>query len=111
MGVFVADIEHEIGPRPEGVGKGGRALYSLDRIDNDRGYESGNIRWSLAVEQVANQRTVAKLTQERDVAVRKADTLALRVAELEAMLAPRKPKAPARAPSSGYALFPESDIS
>jgi hypothetical protein len=110
VSVFVADLEREIGPRPEGVGKGGRALYSLDRIDNDCGYEPGNIRWSLAVEQVANQRTVAKLTQERDAALRRGDALAMRVAELEAMLAPRKPEAPASTPDD-HALFLESDIS
>lgn len=44
---FVADV----GERPEGVGEGGRALYSIDRIDNDRGYEPGNVRWATSREQ------------------------------------------------------------
>jgi hypothetical protein len=39
----------EIGPRP------GRN-YSVDRIDNYRGYEPGNVRWATDEEQAANKR-------------------------------------------------------
>lgn len=59
---FIEDIEREIGPRPEGVGPNGWPLYSLDRTDNDRGYENGNVRWSDQKQQIANQRTVASVT-------------------------------------------------
>lgn len=45
---FAAFIAH-IGPRP---GPG----YSIDRIDNERGYEPGNVRWATALEQRANRR-------------------------------------------------------
>lgn len=51
---FIADILREIGPRPEGVGKGGRSLYSLDRVNNGRGYCPGNVKWSTSIEQGQN---------------------------------------------------------
>lgn len=49
---FLADM----GERPEGKSPGGRALYSLDRKDNDGNYEPGNCRWATQSEQVFNQR-------------------------------------------------------
>lgn len=43
---FAAFLKH-IGPRPRG--------YSLDRIDNARGYEPGNVRWASRATQRRNQ--------------------------------------------------------
>jgi hypothetical protein len=43
---FLADV----GPRPS-------PLHSLDRIDNDRNYEPGNVRWATRIEQASNKRT------------------------------------------------------
>ena len=39
----------EVGPRPS-------VQHSLDRIDNNRGYEPGNVRWATKLEQRHNQR-------------------------------------------------------
>jgi hypothetical protein len=84
---FAEDILSEIGPRPEGTDKRGRALYSFDRIDNERGYEPGNVRWATRSEQIKNQRKVSQLTQDVLRLTRERDALAARVATLEAALA------------------------
>jgi hypothetical protein len=47
-GGFIKFIEH-IGPRPS-------EDYSVDRIDNNRGYEPGNIRWATRSQQAKNTR-------------------------------------------------------
>lgn len=48
---FFADI----GPRPS-------PDHSIDRIDNDRGYEAGNLRWATRSEQSLNQRKARMMT-------------------------------------------------
>lgn len=39
------------------VGPAPSRTHTLDRIDNDKGYEPGNLRWATPKEQRANQRT------------------------------------------------------
>lgn len=53
---FEAFLTH-IGPRPS-------PEYSIDRIDNDKGYFPGNVRWATRQEQVANRRTLEERLRE-----------------------------------------------
>ncbi len=43
-----------VGPRPS-------SRHSLDRIDNERGYEPGNVRWATRAEQSRNRRDNRRL--------------------------------------------------
>ena len=51
---FLSFLEH-IGKRPT-------PKHSLDRIDNSKGYEPGNLRWATQEQQSNNQRSNRKLT-------------------------------------------------
>ena len=59
---FVSDM----GPRPEGRTPGGRAAWTLDRVDNDRGYEPGNCRWADGSTQAKNRRRYGYEQRERN---------------------------------------------
>ena len=58
--VFVRELEAEIGPRPAETYLSGYPKYTLDRADNDRGYEPGNVRWATAFGQFRNRRTLRR---------------------------------------------------
>lgn len=59
---------------PDWIGRGGYELFlahigrkptpqhSIDRIDNERGYEPGNVRWATVGEQNRNRRSTIKIT-------------------------------------------------
>lgn len=97
VSVFIADIEREIGPRPEGRYENGRVLYELDRTDNDGGYWCGhcpdcasrgqtviNVRWSDRPTQMQNRRKVPKLTRDVLRLTSERDALAAELATLRA---------------------------
>jgi hypothetical protein len=45
-----------VGRRPPGRSPGGRALYSLGRIENNGNYEPGNVEWQTQTVQCNNKR-------------------------------------------------------
>ena len=53
---FKAFFEH-VGPKPT-------PKHTLDRIDNERGYEPGNVRWATRREQLLNKRTTVYLEHD-----------------------------------------------
>jgi len=54
----------------EDAGRRPSERHSLDRIDNNKGYEPGNVRWATVYEQVRNRR-VTKLSAEAAAEIRR----------------------------------------
>jgi hypothetical protein len=66
---FAADV----GEPPPGQ-NGRRSAYSLDRIDNDKGYEPDNVGWATRKEQANNRRQrnrPIRILTERDLSIHK----------------------------------------
>lgn len=53
---FAAFVAH--GPRVS-------MAHSVDRIDNDRGYEPGNVRWATQSQQLLNKRCAARVAADK----------------------------------------------
>ncbi len=61
-----AAFYRDMGPRPEGM--------TLERIDNDRGYEPGNCKWATRYDQMQNTRRTRRVTLRGDpISVREAE--------------------------------------
>ena len=61
-GIDVCDLWLDFEPFFENVGPRPSKAHSLDRIDNNRGYAPGNVRWALGSEQHNNKRSNRYLT-------------------------------------------------
>lgn len=46
------------------VGRAPTRRHTIDRIDNDKGYEPGNVKWSTYKEQARNKSNNVKITHE-----------------------------------------------
>ena len=50
------NFKKDVGKRPAGYMKSGKPLYTLDRVDNNKGYSPDNVRWATYNQQNTNTR-------------------------------------------------------
>lgn len=68
-GIRVCDRWHDFTAFSADVGERPSPRHSLDRIDNARGYEPGNVRWATRHEQSRNTRRNIRLTHNGETMV------------------------------------------
>ena len=55
VSLFISDIDHLLGPRP--------FKHSLDRVDNNGGYNPNNVQWATCYEQYVNSRNYSEWSE------------------------------------------------
>ena len=55
---FILWVEENLGPKPKGM--------SIDRVDNNKGYEPDNLKWSTPSEQSFNRENSLKTEEEKN---------------------------------------------
>jgi hypothetical protein len=58
-GITVCPRWHRFEPFLEDIGRRPSPLHQLERVDNNRGYEPGNVRWATPKENQRNKRNTA----------------------------------------------------
>lgn len=76
--LFVEDIERVLGPRPDGC--------TLDRVNNELGYEITNVRWANQKVQSMNKRSIGTLTRQRDALAAELEAVKRALAEARGVL-------------------------
>jgi hypothetical protein len=67
-GIKVAEVWRDFSVFLRDVGRRPSPKHSIDRIENDKGYEPGNVRWATPREQARNKRTNRRLTYRGETA-------------------------------------------
>jgi hypothetical protein len=63
-GITVCEAWHDFSTFLAAVGERPSREHSIDRIDNDRGYQPGNVRWATSTAQCNNKGNNVRLTHE-----------------------------------------------
>lgn len=59
-----AHFLEDMGPKPKSANTGKLREFSIERVDNEKGYGPGNCRWSTFTEQARNRRSNNLLTHD-----------------------------------------------
>lgn len=69
IGIVICDEWRAYEDFAKHVGQPPSDFHSIDRIDNSKGYEPGNVRWATAKEQAANRSTNIRVIVDGEVMI------------------------------------------